>query len=119
MLQTPQELEVWYILPAIRKELVLAMIRQKLKQKNIAKLLSITGAAVSQYVTNKRASNIKFDEDLKKVIGEAAKRIIKNPTEASKEIIKISRLTKENGVLCKIHRDMDKNISKKCKICTE
>ena len=76
MLQTPQEITVWYILPAIRRELAKAMLTKNLKQKQVAKLLGITEAAVSQYLRSKRAKQVEFNKDIKLKIQEAANNII-------------------------------------------
>ncbi|MFH1405899.1 MAG: hypothetical protein ABIG52_01635 [Nanoarchaeota archaeon] len=51
----PQEIEVWYILPAIRKELVLALKEKGHTQKEIASFLNVTEPAISQYTKEKRA----------------------------------------------------------------
>ena len=50
----PQEIEVWYILPAIRKELVRVFKEKGKSGKEIAFLLGITPASVSQYGKDKR-----------------------------------------------------------------
>ena len=61
----PQEIEVWYMLPAIRKEFALTLIRHELSQKEVAKLLGVTEAAVSQYKSEKRAHGLEFNEHIK------------------------------------------------------
>ena len=43
------------VLPAIRKEIVINLIKLGKKQKEIAKLLEVTPAAITQYVKGKRA----------------------------------------------------------------
>ena len=59
----PQEIEVWYIMPAIRKELCRVLLtKHKLTQKEIAKRLNITGAAVSQYKKDKRGQHVNLPE---------------------------------------------------------
>ena len=67
-METPQEIEVWYILPAIRKELALAMKLNGIKQVEIAKLLGVTKSAVTQYVNNKRANYVSFNSKIKNQI---------------------------------------------------
>ncbi|HIH66091.1 MAG TPA: transcriptional regulator, partial [Nanoarchaeota archaeon] len=52
----PQELEVFYFIPAIRKELSVQMKKKGKGQREIANLLGITEAAVSQYISSKRAT---------------------------------------------------------------
>ena len=55
----PQEIEVLYILPAIRRELTIEMKKIGLEQKKIAEYLCVTEAAVSQYLNSKRASQLR------------------------------------------------------------
>ena len=119
MEQTPQEFEVWYILPAIRKELVMAMKLLGMQQKDIASTLSITGAAVSQYVNSKRAKSIVFDHAMKDYIKSCAKRIVDNPDMLRKELMCISRHIKESGALCKMHKNIEKCVPHNCDICFE
>ena len=49
----PQEVEVWYVIPSIRRELALAMIEKGRTQKSIAKMLGVTEPAVTQYKLSK------------------------------------------------------------------
>ena len=64
----PQEIEVFYILPALRRELAVSLKSAGKSQKAIAGLLGVTEAAVSQYFSSKRASQVKFSDSLKKAI---------------------------------------------------
>ena len=67
--QMPQEIEVWYILPAIRRDLTKSMINDlHLTQKEIAKIMGLTEAAVSQYIHSKRAKEIVFSNAVLKEI---------------------------------------------------
>ena len=67
MYSLPQEIEVWYIIPAIRRELTKILIKQyNLKQKKVAMLLGISEAAISQYLSNKRGQEIKFPKEMEK-----------------------------------------------------
>src|SRR3989338_7359320 len=61
----PQDIEVRYILPAIRRELTNAFIeKHKLNQKEAAKLLGMTEAAISQYRHSKRAKEVVFSDEV-------------------------------------------------------
>ena len=66
----PQEIEVRYILPSLRKELAIQMNKKGLKQRKIANLLGLTPAAISQYIKEKRGS-IKFQDKIQKEIKKA------------------------------------------------
>jgi len=58
-LEHPQEVEVWYVIPAIKRELSKSMMKDNgLSQKNVATLLGVTEAAVSQYINSKRANEV-------------------------------------------------------------
>ncbi len=100
----PQEMEVWYILPAIRKELARALVDLGLSQKNIATILNITQAAVSQYKKDKRANTLQFDEATKREIMRTATRIKSHPETIFKEIMHIDNYLKQNGIFCKLHK---------------
>lgn len=112
----PQEVEVWYVLPAIRAELSKQMLKIGVSQTDIADKLNVSRAAVTQYIKNKRANDITFDEDIKKNIKIAAKRIVEDNSDTMKEIQQISNKIKEDKKLCKFHKDYDK-IDEECDIC--
>jgi predicted transcriptional regulator len=120
MKYTPQEIEVWYVLPAIRKELALNLKKLGLKQKKIANLLGITEPAVSQYIKSKRANNIIFNSKIKKNIEKSSKKIIESDTESEvilhTELQKILLLIKDSKNLCLIHKKMCP-VPEKCNIC--
>ena len=71
----PQEIEVFYVLPAIRRELAYCLKAQGKSQKDIAVILGVTGAAVSQYMSSKRASAMQFNEKLKTAFAESAREL--------------------------------------------
>lgn len=103
----PQEVEVWYILPQIRKGLVKELKRQGLRQRRIAELLGITDAAVSQYISQKRAAELVFDKEIVNQIKESAKRIVKDNGLVMREIQRICALCREKRVICQIHRQKE------------
>lgn len=112
--QQPQEIEVWYVLPAIRRELVVALKEKGLNQKEIAVLLQVTEPAVSQYISAKRAKDI-FDDDVKKFVHAAAAKIVDAET-AYVEIQRISEFIRKTKALCKVHMDVEKGLSG-CDLC--
>lgn len=112
----PQEIEVWYVLPAIRREIAKYMLASGLKQKEIAKYLNLTEPAVSQYLKSKRAKEIKFNKKIKSQIKKSAELIIQNKSKVINEIQKCCRLVKKEGILCKLHRGNSAAI-KKCRAC--
>ena len=118
----PQELEVRYILPAIRRELAKALIlNHKLSQKETAKLLGLTEAAVSQYIHSKRAKEVVFSKEIVEEIMKSAERILENKTKQKvmSETFRISNLAKVKHILCDLHRAQSKDDLAKCNICFE
>jgi predicted transcriptional regulator len=113
----PQEIEVWYILPLIRKELAKALLNYNLTQKEIASKLELTEAAVSQYLNEKRANLINLDNDIKQAIEKSAKKIATQNTNVIKEIQLISNLIWKNKTICKFHVRNDKSLKRTCDIC--
>ncbi len=115
----PCEIEYWYVIPAIRKVLSQELKELGLKQKEIAKKLSITEAAVSQYLKEKRAVGIHFNKEILIEIKKIAQKIKQSNTnqEQIRYIQTILQTIKKQGHLCKIHRTYDKNISSECDIC--
>ncbi len=114
----PQEIEVWYVLPAIRRELVKELKKQRLKQRRIAKLLGITDAAVSQYISQKRAADVKFDKEMLQQLKKSAKAIIKDNGLVMREIQRICLLCRERGVICEVHKQKE-DINCSCTSCFE
>ena len=88
----PQEIEVWYILPAIRKELAKTMLAKGMKQKEIASALNIAKSAVSQYIKEKRAKGIEFDSEMKAEISKSADTIINDIRQLMPEMKRLCEL---------------------------
>jgi predicted transcriptional regulator len=114
----PQELDVWYLLPAIRKELVLGFIKDyKLSQREAADIIGVTESAVSQYLKSKRASELKFSEGAKEEIKKAAGKIIKDRKNLAKYVYALSMKLRNMKCLCKVHRAHDKSVACDCNLC--
>ena len=115
----PQEIEVWYLLPALRREIARFLIKDfKLSQKKASVILGVTEAAVSQYFKSKRGNEIKFSKkDLVKV-KEICKKIVEVPGKLMDYLYELSVYFRGSKVVCDIHRGKDKNVSKECKVCT-
>ncbi len=115
MYSLPQEIEVWYIIPAIRRELTEILIKNyNLKQKQVAKILGTTESAISQYLHKKRAKEINFPKSMKKYFENATKEIIKDNKKVVSEIIKLLNITKKYGVACQVCKKHNKGILKIC-----
>ena len=118
----PQEIEVWYVIPALRRELAKTLTKKyNLNQKEASEILGISEAAVSQYIKEKRAKQIKFTRQDKKEIEKTAKKmaVIKDKNKSIKLLYSLSKRFKKEAIICSMHKKHDKNISNKCRICFE
>lgn len=115
MYSLPQEIEVWYIIPAIRRELAKSFIKTyKLKQNKVAELLGTTEAAVSQYVHRKRAKDLKFSKEMREHVEKSAEIIINDNKKVIGEMMKLIDFAKKEGVSCDICKKYNKGILHLC-----
>ncbi len=117
----PQEIEVRYILPAIRREFAKILVEEKKKsQKETAKLLDITEAAVSQYLNSKRAKEVVFSEDVRNEMRNSLDKLMHDNSKQRliAEIYRICNLTDVRQILCGIHRSQSKELEN-CNVCFE
>lgn len=116
----PQEIEVRYILPAIRRELARMLIKEHdLSQKEAANILGLTEAAISQYQHLKRAKEVVFSGNVIDEIRKSADKILsdkKNKQRVIAEMYRISSLTTVRHILCDLHRSQSKDLTN-CNIC--
>jgi len=117
MYSLPQEIEVWYIIPAIRKQLAQVLTKKhKLTFEKTGQILGISKAAVSQYINKKRAGKIKLPINIKKQIEKSADKINKNNKIAVSEIMRLLSLIKTCGCECSVCKKYNKGIIKQCKM---
>jgi len=115
MYSLPQEIEVWYIIPAIRKELAGILTSEYgMTFEKAGNFLGITKAAVSQYLSKKRASKFKIPKEIKKEIKKSAEIISKHNRSALNEIQRILKLIREKGGGCNVCRKYNPGIIKLC-----
>lgn len=74
-MKPPCEIVVWYVIPAIRSELAKELLNLGMRQKDVSELMDITQPAVSQYITDKRGSGVKLEDDVKKMVQDFAKEL--------------------------------------------
>ncbi len=114
----PQEIQVWYVLPALRRELAIALIRRhSMPQKKVASIMGLSEGAVSQYLSSKRGTSVKFGSGVIKEIEVSAKRISDDNSAAMDELIRLSGLGKVKQTICRLHMDQDSSVAKGCDIC--
>ncbi len=114
-METPQEIEVWLILPAVRRQFVIHLKSYGLKQKDIAKIMGITEPAVSQYLNNKRGESIEFGKIINSQIKESATLVSKG-SNFMEELQKIMKLVKKSKFICEVCHEHT-NTDDKCQIC--
>lgn len=115
----PQELEVYYILPALRRELAKALKQNGKNQKQIAELFGISEAAVSQYVHAKRGADVTFTEEMKNTIKDAATRIA-DKVAFLRETQQLMRKIWGDRVICDVcHNQNGCAVPKNCTVCFE
>lgn len=101
----PQEIEVFYIIPSLRKQLALEMKKLGYKQNKIASLLAIEEAAVSQYINDKRGSKIDFEPEIKNEIVKSAA-VITDRLTLLREMQHLLRAIKDTREICRIHKQL-------------
>ena len=111
----PQEIEVWYVIPAIRKELAKLLTKKyELSYEKVGVILGVSKAAVSQYLSNKRANKIKLNINTKKEIVQSAKVIMKDSKMALNEIQRILKFMKDNRCLCDVCKKYNRAVLGYC-----
>lgn len=114
----PQEMDVWYVFPALRKQLAQIFVQEhNLKQKDAAALLGLTNSAVSQYLKDKRGQELSFTDSEKQLIRDYAAKIVANPTEILKYMTILAAKLKESGSVCALHKSLDATVPANCDIC--
>lgn len=103
MFTLPQEIEVWYIIPAIRREMAICLSNDyKISYDKIGCILGISKAAISQYIGRKRAARIKLHPKAMSRICTSCKRISLGKSNAVKEISEILDFIRRNKLHCEV-----------------
>jgi len=99
----PQEIEVWYIIPAIRRDMSKILVDEhKLSYERTAEFLEITKAAVSQYINNKRAAKIRLHERALDEIRKSCKKLVDEKSDVASEITRILDFIRKNKLHCEL-----------------
>lgn len=113
----PQEIDVWYVIPALRKELAKEFVKSGLKQREVAELLGVTEASVSHYIRAKRAKDIEFTASEKKIVQKGAAVILKDRKSIMKHLYALCMKLRGCGTICALHRKHQEGLPKRCSIC--
>jgi len=115
MYSLPQEIEVWYIIPAIRKELAKFLTKEhNLTFEKTGQILGISKSAVSQYLSNKRAGKLKLPEKIKDEIKKSSRIIVDENNSSVAEMERILRIIRTNKCSCDVCRKYNPEIIKYC-----
>lgn len=110
-----QEIEVWYIIPAVRKELARILTdKYGFSYEKAGVVLGISKAAVSQYLSNKRAIKVCLNTRTKKEIAKSAALMAENPKVAVDQIQKILTFMRENRCSCDACKKYNKGVLDYC-----
>ena len=112
----PQEVEVHYIIPAMRRAFALEMKKKGIEQKKIAQLLFVSEAAVSQYLSDKRATEVKFSERIKEEIAKLTPTLLQK-NNFKIEGNKIINLIRDEKTTCKICVQVSEHKDENCRMC--
>ena len=118
-MKPPCEIVVWYVIPSIRSELAKELLNLGMKQKEISEVLDITQPAVSQYISDKRGKEIKFNNDIQVLIKKFAEDLYEKRAtgkDVISKICEICRRIKSEDILCQLHKKKD-NIPLNCSAC--
>ena len=116
MKKLPQEIATWYVIPAVKKEFVKEMLSRGLSQRKAAEKLGLTEAAVSQYLSQKRAAEVKLDKKIVEMIRESVTNILDKGSDVFTEIYKIVQESEKADTICKIHM-MYEEVPQGCDVC--
>lgn len=104
-MKTPCEISMWYVVPYIRSRVAQSIVNDLgLKQAYAARKLGVTDAAVSQYLSGKRAKSDMGEEWLGMEIKKAAKLIADTDDEAviTKEICRVCKMVQDSDLVDKM-----------------
>lgn len=117
--ELPQEIEVRYIIPALRGGLAKALVEDGVSQKEAALLLGLSEGAISQYQNGKRGREVVFNNFITQEIRKSAQKIKKekgHKQRVSAEITRLLGLPEVRQVLCEVHQKQSKELHN-CTIC--
>jgi len=100
-MKVPCEIIVWEVLPIIRKEFAILLIKNHgFTQRKAAEKLGLTEASISRYISGKRGEIKKLNKEIIKEIQKSTDKISKgNTSVVVEETCRICELLKSNGFI--------------------
>ena len=116
MYYLPQEIEVWYIIPAIRKELSKSLVGiHGMTLQAAGDAIGVSKSAVSQYLSKKRGRSVGLPQKVLVEIKISAKSIFDKRSDAFHEIMRLLRVCKMEGVGCAACKKFNPGVLDRCK----
>lgn len=116
MFYLPQEIEVWYIIPAIRRELCKSLVNDYgFTLEKAGEAVGVSKSAVSQYISKKRGKSITLPKAVISQVKVSAKKIFLKESDAFHQIMSLLRVCKIQGVGCLACRKFNKGVVDRCK----
>lgn len=110
-----QEIEVWYVIPALRSWISRCLIEDfDMSYEQVGNILGVSRAAISQYMKGKRAAKIKLPKELGSKITAACKVLVKDETKSVEEIEKILRHVRDKGLAVSVCGKLKEGILGDC-----
>lgn len=118
MKSMPQEIEVWYLIPALRRELTKIFIEKYgMNQKQVSDLLRVTESAVSQYIKSKRGQELQFSKEELAQIKKTAALIQGEQEKTLEHLYRLCIQLRGCHSLCELHKKHDSNLPDDCNLC--
>ena len=126
--QHPIEVEYWFILPALRRAVAQTLKNGGMKQKNVARILGITEAGVSQYLKGSRGvlkgkddKEIFFPDWITSEVTKSCSVILQDPNDHNSFLREMNRLLtvireRPTEFLCMLHNECGVADSN-CNVC--
>lgn len=112
----PQEIEVWYIIPAIRREIAMCLVKDfKISYEKTGDILGVTKSAISQYLKGKRAAKIKLPSQIGQKILASCKLLLAEKSNSIKETTKLLQFLKEKNLPCEVCGKLREGTLEDCK----
>lgn len=102
-LKFPCEIIGWTVLPSIRRELVIYLVKEKnIERKKVCEMLDLTPPAITQYINGKRGKGIKLTKKQKQKIHEMGDKLSKGKKSKKRFILKSCEICKimRKGSVC-------------------
>ena len=122
-MKTPCEMIVKTVLPTIRASIAQELVENHhMSQKDAAEALGVTTAAISQYLSEKRATKRNLDpfksKEFDKLVKEAADTIAKRPgeIEVMRAICRCCMQVRSTRLVCDMHRAIAPELGE-CDFC--